>query len=248
MLGTLKQSSDIEAVCGTVIIFGRPGITSSLLENALNTVGSQCILRYSVADLLEHAPFDDAIVVIDCSDLALGEVFQLLDRLEREKRVPLIAVANVGKDQQIEAYLKWANVRGIFHKNESPYYLLKGVYSILAGGSWFPRGMLEEFVERYRGLHYKARPVSKEEASKARGLTRREREILELVTTGASNNDIARSLCLSPHTIKTHLYNLFRKLDVDNRLQAANWAKENGFSEEGAQVGQALVGCSGQEY
>jgi len=39
--------------------------------------------------------------------------------------------------------------------------------------------------------------------------------------------DIARSLSLSPHTIKTHIYNIFKKINASNRLQAVNWAQEN---------------------
>ncbi|WP_226663360.1 response regulator transcription factor [Microbulbifer aggregans] len=56
-------------------------------------------------------------------------------------------------------------------------------------------------------------------------LTKREQEILAHLTTGDANSIIASRLHLSEHTVKNHMYNIFRKIGVKNRLQASNWAK-----------------------
>ncbi|MFD1215640.1 response regulator transcription factor [Microbulbifer celer] len=56
-------------------------------------------------------------------------------------------------------------------------------------------------------------------------LTRREQEILAQLTTGEPNSSIASKLHLSEHTVKNHMYNIFRKIGVKNRVQASNWAK-----------------------
>jgi DNA-binding NarL/FixJ family response regulator len=52
-------------------------------------------------------------------------------------------------------------------------------------------------------------------------LTRRQFEILELAVQGYDNNEIARRLFISLHTVKVHMYKAFGELDVDNRTQAA---------------------------
>ena len=52
-------------------------------------------------------------------------------------------------------------------------------------------------------------------------LTLREREILSLAGKGLSNAEIAEQLCLSPHTIKSHIHNLLRKIGASNRAEAA---------------------------
>ncbi|KUJ82538.1 LuxR family transcriptional regulator [Microbulbifer flavimaris] len=56
-------------------------------------------------------------------------------------------------------------------------------------------------------------------------LTRREQEILFQLTTGDANSTIASRLHLSEHTVKNHMYNIFKKIGVKNRVQASNWAK-----------------------
>ena len=56
-------------------------------------------------------------------------------------------------------------------------------------------------------------------------LTRRECEILELLASGQSNKELARSLGISPNTVKTHLASLFAKLGVDRRVKAIEKAR-----------------------
>jgi DNA-binding NarL/FixJ family response regulator len=68
-------------------------------------------------------------------------------------------------------------------------------------------------------------------------LTRRELEILRLAADGHSNGAIASKLWVTEQTVKFHLSNLYRKLKVANRTEAANWARENGV------VAPATVGA-----
>lgn len=63
------------------------------------------------------------------------------------------------------------------------------------------------------------------------GLSAREVEILQGVARGLSNRAIARELWLSDQTVKFHLHNVYRKLGVSNRTEAARYAFENGLAE-----------------
>ena len=57
------------------------------------------------------------------------------------------------------------------------------------------------------------------------GLTRREIEILQLVSEGYSNAQVAQMLWVTEQTVKFHLSNIYRKLDVANRTEASRWAQ-----------------------
>jgi len=62
-----------------------------------------------------------------------------------------------------------------------------------------------------------------------RDLTRRELEILRLVAEGYSNSQLAKMLWVTEQTVKFHLSNIYRKLDVANRTEASRWAQVNGL-------------------
>jgi DNA-binding NarL/FixJ family response regulator len=71
--------------------------------------------------------------------------------------------------------------------------------------------------------------VTTSEAEASAGLTRRELEILQLVAEGHSNSQLARMLWVTEQTVKFHLSNIYRKLNVANRTEASRWAQLNGL-------------------
>ena len=80
------------------------------------------------------------------------------------------------------------------------------------------------------------------------GLTAREVEVLALVAQGLSNKEIAVKLVLSMNTLKSHIRQAYRKIEVTTRSQAVSWAITHGFappdensSESGASVGARMV-------
>ena len=79
----------------------------------------------------------------------------------------------------------------------------------------------------------------------AASLTKREVEILRLVSEGHSNSQLAKMLWVTEQTVKFHLSNIYRKLDVANRTEAARWAQINNLlSPEIAKPEPVLVGAA----
>lgn len=90
---------------------------------------------------------------------------------------------------------------------------------VARGGTWIDPHLDRQVFELFQ------REASQTQGARAAdpigSLTRREREVLACVAEGGSNHDIARKLCISERTVKTHLTRIFAKLDVKNRLAAA---------------------------
>jgi len=77
-------------------------------------------------------------------------------------------------------------------------------------------------------LTSKERPAAfnrNDAAVKSLGISPREMDVLAALASGQTNKEIARSLNISPNTIKTHIAHLFEKLDVDRRIHAIEKAK-----------------------
>jgi DNA-binding CsgD family transcriptional regulator len=77
-------------------------------------------------------------------------------------------------------------------------------------------------------IRVRAKAAARRRARCAPGLTVREGEILALVAEGKTNLQIARLLYVSPHTVRKHVENIFDKLDVRTRTEAAAWLTSNG--------------------
>jgi DNA-binding NarL/FixJ family response regulator len=93
-------------------------------------------------------------------------------------------------------------------------------------------------VTKTDGIHYRGelpvaelgRPARKAE-QEGHGLTKRELEILRLVASGSSNSQMAKLLWVTEQTVKFHLSNIYRKLDVPNRTAASAKANSLGLLE-----------------
>ena len=132
----------------------------------------------------------------------------------------LVTFFNVPQGLGIEERTVMLGVRGFFYEHDSLDVFLKGIRAIFDGELWLPRKIMMKCI-----LKNKSREPFPN--GYRIPLTQRENEILAIVAVGATNEEIADRLCISPHTVKTHLYNIFKKISVPNRLQAALWAAKN---------------------
>ncbi|HSJ93483.1 MAG TPA: response regulator transcription factor [Gaiellaceae bacterium] len=90
----------------------------------------------------------------------------------------------------------------------------------------------------FAGMPFRSEP---EVTRKAPGvaLTRRETEILRLAAEGYSNGQLARMLWVTEQTVKFHLSNIYRKLNVANRTEASRWAQVHGLLTERSEAEEA---------
>lgn len=165
------------------------------------------------------------LVLIDCAGLSAADVQEYLGYMHASHPDLRQALVWVEQGSEFEKLIRWPSVKGIFPSECSESQLLKGVQSILAGQNWLPRRLLEQCLEKQRGKLPQARAMIPQT------LTERERQILQHVGEASTNAQIAYDLCISEHTVKTHLYNIFRKIQVRNRTEASNWVRQHLYQE-----------------
>jgi DNA-binding NarL/FixJ family response regulator len=118
-----------------------------------------------------------------------------------------------------------AGACGYLLKGSSPEALVAGIEAAARGEWMMSAGVAAKLVARLRAAN--AREAGDE--SPMSFLSTRELEVLGLLATGRQNDDIADQLNISPFTVRNHVSNLLRKLDVENRTQAAAFAARHGL-------------------
>jgi DNA-binding NarL/FixJ family response regulator len=127
-------------------------------------------------------------------------------------RARIVMLTTFDDDDYVQVALKFGAV-GYLLKNIPPDELMGAVRAVMSGVS----AMSPEVLTRATGRGDSAAPA--ETDAVLEHLTRREREILELVIDAMENSEIAGHLGISEQTVKNHVHNLYEKLGVGNRLQ-----------------------------
>ena len=134
----------------------------------------------------------------------------------------LCCLYNLKANSGVELEALGYGVNGFFYEHEQLESLIKGICGVLKGEIWVNRKTMSEYIKKI-GTPRKCTNGNSEESH----LTRREVEILSMLAGGNSNQNIAETLFISHHTVKTHVYNIYKKINVSDRLQAALWAVKN---------------------
>ncbi len=117
---------------------------------------------------------------------------------------------------------------GYLLKDTSREEFVKAIHTIKKGNKYFSSAISNVLVNNYLNSKQSAEEKPKVVASEL-GLTRRENEILKMVTEGLSNRDIAERLEKSVRTIETHRFNIMKKLNVKNAAELIKVAHKNGL-------------------
>jgi DNA-binding NarL/FixJ family response regulator len=99
--------------------------------------------------------------------------------------------------------------------------LLDALKELYHGGAPMSPQISRRVIETFRT---NKKPLSKDKENKY-NLSRRELEILELMSAGYRNKEIAEKLFISSHTVRSHIYNIYEKLHVQSRVEALNKLK-----------------------
>jgi LuxR family transcriptional regulator of csgAB operon len=209
----------------TVYILGPIKLQNTLLSSFLNeSIGANCVEveEFNGTSMsVDKMSRENTLFLWDCFGKDLQSCLLELDSMN-DLGTPalLFGLFNVRPNLGIEEETVARGVRGFFYQDDSLEQFPKGISAMFRGELWISRKIMMECLLNEHNNHARQRPNHKL-------LTGREIEILGIIASGETNERIADKLCISPHTVKTHIYNIFKKIDVPNRLQAALWAAKN---------------------
>ena len=215
----------MHSMAWTIYIVGPCRVNNELLASFLEAkVEEKCVTKGTIVDVIDSSGQETdnpKLVLLDCFAKDPERLFLEVESCRRDICNPgLAAVFNLIRGLKIEEELVIGGIRGIFYANDQPGHLERGVRALLEGEMWISREIMSKFIPETEA----ARRLPANETSVLSG---RESEILGLVAQGAMNTEIAKTLYISRHTVKSHLYNIYRKINVTNRLEAALWANKN---------------------
>ncbi|MDF0605588.1 response regulator transcription factor [Neisseriaceae bacterium TC5R-5] len=136
-----------------------------------------------------------------------------------------ILMLTVSEDGEDLAECMRQGARGYLLKNIHADFLLASIRRAVAGDSVLSPEMTAKLVARLR------QPDVAPQNAELASLTPRERETLSHLAKGVSNKEIARALELAESTVKVHVQNILRKLNLSSRVQAAVYAVERGLDK-----------------
>ncbi len=137
-------------------------------------------------------------------------------------QIKIIMLTVFDNDENIFKAIK-AGADGYFLKEVNPQELYNGIQETLSGGAGMTPSIALKTLKLLREPLVFDDSITKEEIS----LTSREIEVLEQLSKGLKYNAIAENLFLSPGTIRKHVENIYTKLQVHNKLEAIQKAKNN---------------------
>lgn len=144
-----------------------------------------------------------------------------------DRRPRVIVLTTFDRDEYVYEALR-AGASGFLLKDAPEDRLTAAIRVAAEGGSMFApsatRRLIEEFVQK----------APRHAPPQLAELTPRELEVLRLIASGLSNEEIAAELVVSEHTAKTHVAHILRKLNLRDRTQAVVLAYESGIVEPGA--------------
>lgn len=152
------------------------------------------------------------------------EIIPLITQKSPTTKV-LMLISNKYEEQIVNGIQSGA--MGYLSENSDSRILVKAIKSIHAGDLWIERKMIGKIIngKTFSNVNKAHAPISNRN-----DLTTREQEVLNVLSKGYSNREIASELYISEKTVKSHLNRIFKKLGVECRLEAILYALKNGLT------------------
>jgi DNA-binding NarL/FixJ family response regulator len=192
----------------------RAGLASLLRRQARVKLAGSAHSGEEALSILARGSVD--LILLDLRMPSINGI-DLLNLLKtRDNRPKAIILSSYEYEDEIYRAVK-AGARGYLSKNAPREEIIAAIEEVVAGGTYFPERMLEWIQDR--------EPRS--------SLSAREIEVLEMVSKGLTNKEIAGALQISHYTVRNHINHITVKLQVSDRTEAATAAMRQGIIDAG---------------
>ena len=157
------------------------------------------------------------VILLDLAMPGMGglEAIPAILRENPDRRI--LILTSFAEDSQVVQAIR-SGALGYLRKDSSPDELVSSIHNVALNRMSLPPDLVRKVISNEQ-------PVAEDRP--ANELTAREQDVLRCVAQGSSNKQIASELSVSPTTVRTHVSNLLRKLNLENRTQLALYARQN---------------------
>lgn len=188
-------------------------------------LSENCVLAGSFSsgeEALVKIPVVNPHVVL--MDIGLGSTngIDLVKELKPQHPEILYMMCTIyEEDEKIFDALR-AGASGYILKKSSPAKLIEAIGELVEGGAPMSSQIAMKVVSAFKGLPVQETAVQSQEPGDIAVLTRREKEILEWLSQGKIYKEIGLELNISSETVRKHVYHIYEKMHVNNRVEAIN--------------------------
>jgi DNA-binding NarL/FixJ family response regulator len=200
----------------------REGLRTLLIGSKLATLVEET--NNGLEAVVKTRTFKPDLVILDYEMPGYNGIYATRNILAEFPNMPILMVSMFQtKEHVLDAFR--AGVKGFLPKESKSEELLAAIESLRNGHTWFKTTVAEYIAEetfnRQSGEKYKAKDI----------LTRRENELLRFFAEGMSSQEISVQLNISKRTVEVHKANIFRKLNLKNKIELIRYSIRNNLTK-----------------
>ena len=197
------------------------------LESNYDVVGATTSANIGISLVKKYHP-DIVLMDINMPEKNGLQTIQDIEKLGLNTRV--IALSGYDDSDLIFRAMK-LGAKGYILKTMASAQLIYAIDEVAAGKVYLPSALSSRFFDYFQ-KSFKEETAASDSENLLTYLTAREEEVLDLLTQGNNYKGIAGKLFISETTVKTHVNNIFQKLQVNDRTQAVLYALNNGCANK----------------
>ena len=201
----------------------REGLGRLLKEQTIFEIVAEAVDELQAAEVIRDLKPD---IVLVGTALAELKGLQIIRVVKQNSPASKVIILNGAMDEGAIIEILQAGAKGYIPKDSGISSLVNAIKTVHDGEIWIERKLIAKYFNGDIGADscLAGSPEKIEEV-----LTPREQDVMRILIQGASNKEIGRQLFICEKTVKSHLNNIFKKLNVSRRLEAILCAIKQGF-------------------